>query len=76
SVILENEIAIVGDALFGVFRGSVIPPFAADEKLMAASWGKLLKTGCFVYLPAHGTARDREALERQYEKYKRKYERF
>ena len=76
SVILENEIAIVGDALFGVFRGSVIPPFAADEKLMAASWGKLLKTGCFVYLPAHGTARDREVLERQYEKYKRKYERF
>ena len=54
----------------------MIPPFAADEKLMVASWGNLLKTGCFVYLPAHGTARDREALERQYEKYKRKYERF
>ncbi len=75
SVILENEIAIVGDALFGVFRGSVIPPFAADEKGMVASWEKLLKTGCSLYLPAHGTERGREVLERQYEKYKRKYDR-
>ena len=73
SVILEDEIAIVGDALFGVFRGSVIPPFAADEKGMVASWGKLLKTGCSLYLPAHGTERGREVLERQHEKYKRKY---
>ncbi|MFA5756651.1 MAG: MBL fold metallo-hydrolase, partial [Smithellaceae bacterium] len=75
SVILENEIAIVGDALFGVFKGSAIPPVAADEKRMVASWEKLLKTGCSLYLPAHGSERGREILERQHEKYKRKYDR-
>jgi hydroxyacylglutathione hydrolase len=73
SVIMENEIAIVGDAMFGVFRGSVFPPFAADAGLMVRSWERLLNTDCSIYLPAHGTQRSKELLQRHYKKYKRIY---
>ena len=73
SVIIEDEIAIVGDAMFGVFRGSVFPPFADDPGVMVESWAKLLDTNCSIYLPAHGAGRSREVLQRQYDKYKRVY---
>jgi len=56
--------------MFGVFKGSVYPPFTIDAKTMVMSWGKLLDTGCSVYLPAHGTADSRELLKNQYNKYK------
>ncbi len=69
SVIVDDEIAVAGDALFGVFPGSVFPPWAADADLMIKSWKILLDTGCRFFLPAHGGARDRETLLRQYEKY-------
>jgi len=69
SVIIENEIALVGDTLFGIFRGSVFPPFADNPKLMVQSWKKLLDTGCTTFLPAHGSERDKAVLKRQYEKY-------
>ena len=69
SVIIDNEIALVGDTLFGIFRGSVFPPFAGDPKLMVQSWKKLLDTGCITFLPAHGSERDKEVLKRQYDKY-------
>jgi glyoxylase-like metal-dependent hydrolase (beta-lactamase superfamily II) len=49
----NHEIAIVGDAMFGVFRGSVLPPFGDDIGQMIQSWGSLLDTGCSVFLPAH-----------------------
>jgi hydroxyacylglutathione hydrolase len=71
SVIIENEIAIVGDALFGVLQGSAWPPVATDSGLMVESWERLLNTGCSIYLPAHGTERSRELLQRQYKKHKR-----
>ena len=69
SLIVDNEIAIVGDAMFGVFKWIVNPPFADDSKMMIRSWGKLLDTGCTVFLPSHGTANGRELLEKQYNKY-------
>jgi len=69
SVIIENEIALVGDTLFGIFRGSVFPPFADNPKLMVQSWKKLLDTGCTTFLPAHGSERDKAVLKRQYDKY-------
>ena len=69
SVIIDNEIALVGDTLFGIFRGAVFPPFAGDPKLMVQSWKKLLDTGCITFLPAHGSERDKEVLKRQYDKY-------
>jgi glyoxylase-like metal-dependent hydrolase (beta-lactamase superfamily II) len=70
SVIVDNEIAIVGDAMFGVFKGSVYPPFADDPKQMIHSWGKLLATSCRFFLPAHGTSNSRALLKREYDKRK------
>jgi hydroxyacylglutathione hydrolase len=40
SVIIDNEIAIVGDAMLGVFRNSVFLPFADDLKQMADQLGE------------------------------------
>jgi hydroxyacylglutathione hydrolase len=73
SVIIDNQIAIVGDAMFGVFKNSVFPPFADDIKQMVLSWGELLETGCTSFLPGHGTEKDRSILHRQFEKYKARY---
>ena len=44
--------------------------FADDVKLMIDSWGKLLDTGCFLFLPSHGSANKRCLVEREF--YKRK----
>lgn len=69
SLILDNEIALVGDALFGVFPGSVWPPFGEDVAQMTASWKKLLDTGCTLFLPSHGRADSRALVEREYKKH-------
>ncbi|HOG17501.1 MAG TPA: MBL fold metallo-hydrolase [Syntrophales bacterium] len=74
SLIVEDEIALVGDTLFGVIRGSVRPPFADDPALLVRSWRRLLDTGCRVFLPGHGRQIGRDLLQRQYEKYQRRYE--
>jgi hydroxyacylglutathione hydrolase len=68
SVIFDDEIAIVGDTLFGVFKGSGFPPFAQDIKQMINSWGKLLETNCSVFLPAHGSANTRLLVQKDYNK--------
>jgi hydroxyacylglutathione hydrolase len=70
SVIVDDEIAIAGDTIFGVFKGKVFPPYAADVKSLIISWGKLLETNCNVFLPSHGRARYREQLRREYNKRK------
>lgn len=62
SVIVDREIAIVGDAMFGVFPGSIFPPFGNDVPLMKKSWKKLLDTGCVLFLPGHGRKINRELL--------------
>lgn len=72
SAIVDNEIAIVGDAMFGIFPGSVFPPYASDVKQMIDSWGVLLKTDCSVFLPAHGSANSRSLLQKDYDKRKSK----
>lgn len=66
SVIVDEEIALVGDAMFGVFPWSVFPPFAADAGLMVDSWGKLLATNCRLFLPAHGTANPRRLVQKNH----------
>lgn len=68
SIIIDDEIAIVGDAMFGVFPGSVFPPFADDAILLVNSWGKLLQTNCRLFLPSHGTENKRELVEKDYNK--------
>lgn len=69
SIIVNNEIALVGDVLFGVFPNRVLPPFADDKEELIKSWGKLLETGCHTFLPGHGKAIKRSLLEREYQKY-------
>lgn len=68
SVIVDNEVALVGDCMFGVFKGSVFPPFANDIRQMIESWGKLLETNCSIYIPSHGTANDRLLVQKDYRK--------
>ena len=69
-IIIDNEIAIVGDAMFGVFGNSIYPPFADDPETMVKSWNKLINTNCDLFLPGHGKEIRRKLLESQYEKYK------
>ena len=68
SVIVDDEIALVGDAMFGIFPGSAFPPFASDARQLVESWGKLLTTGCRLFLPAHGTANSRQLVLKDYYK--------
>jgi len=70
SIIVDNEIAIVGDAMFGIFKKSVFPPFADNIEEMVKSWGLLLNTSCKTFLPGHGKEINRELLQKEYEKYK------
>lgn len=72
SIIIDDEIAIVGDAMFGVFKNSVFPPYAEDLVTMIKSWKKLLNTGCSLFIPAHGTENSKELLQKEYEKYTNK----
>jgi len=68
SLIVDDEIAIVGDTMFGVFKWSVFPPYAEDKNLMINSWGKLLETKCKEFLPSHGTANSRLIVQKEYNK--------
>ena len=69
SILVENEIAIVGDLMFGIFRHSIFPPYADNISEMIESWGKLLNTDCKIFLPGHGREIKRSLLEKEYEKY-------
>ena len=66
SVIIDNEIALVGDTMFGIFWWTVFPPFASDQDLMVNSWGKLLETKCNIFIPSHGSANKRSLVEKDY----------
>lgn len=69
SIIVDEEIAIVGDALFGIFKNSVMPPFADDKKMMLQSWEKLLNTRAQLFLPGHGKEIERKLLQKELIKY-------
>lgn len=66
SVIIDKEIACVGDAMFGVFPWSVFPPFANNTENLVKSWGKLLDTGCRLFLPSHGSENIRNLVMKEY----------
>ncbi len=66
SIIADNEIAITGDTLFGVFGNSVMPPFADDVSQLLKSWKVLIDSGCKRFLPGHGGEIERELLIKQY----------
>jgi glyoxylase-like metal-dependent hydrolase (beta-lactamase superfamily II) len=65
SLIVDNEIALVGDTMFGIFRRTIFPPFASDQNQMLNSWRKLLETGCKVFIPSHGSAINRSLVENE-----------
>jgi glyoxylase-like metal-dependent hydrolase (beta-lactamase superfamily II) len=68
SLIVDNELAIVGDTMFGIFPRSIFPPFANDVSAMIASWGKLLETNCNWFLPSHGTCNSRKLVEKEFQR--------
>lgn len=68
SVLIDQEMAIVGDTLFGVLPNNIFPPFADDKKVLIESWKKLLETKCTMFFPAHGKAIKRNVLKREYYK--------
>jgi glyoxylase-like metal-dependent hydrolase (beta-lactamase superfamily II) len=67
SVVLEGEIALVGDAMVNAGPWSVFPPFADEVAQLLESWKRLLETGCRVFLPGHGAAIERALLEQRCE---------
>ena len=68
SLIVDGQIALVGDTLLGTLPRSVFPPFADDPEEMIRSWGRLLRTGCTLFLPGHGWPITRDRLERQFKR--------
>lgn len=68
SLVVDNEIAIVGDAMFGIFPWSVMPPVGTDVKQMIKSWKVLLDTGCSVFIPGHGAPVKRNLVQNSYDK--------
>jgi hydroxyacylglutathione hydrolase len=68
SLIVDDEIALVGDTIFGVFKSSVFPPYAENVNLMVKSWGRLLETNCKIFLPSHGNAKSRSQLQKDFQK--------
>jgi glyoxylase-like metal-dependent hydrolase (beta-lactamase superfamily II) len=66
SLIIDDEIAIVGDTMFGIFPGSVFPPYADNVEQLVLSWSRLLDTKCRLFIPAHGKPVRRDLLEKCY----------
>ncbi|HUS86978.1 MAG TPA: MBL fold metallo-hydrolase [Bacteroidales bacterium] len=69
SVIVNSEVAVVGDTLFRLFPKTIFPPFADNVPELINSWKILLETGCKSFLPAHGREIDTALLESEYRKY-------
>lgn len=68
SIVVDDEIALVGDTLFGVFPNTVFPPYTDDPLLLVNSWTKLLHTNCKIFLPGHGRPISRSLLLSEYQK--------
>lgn len=73
SVIIDNEVAVVGDAMFGIFKWSVFPPYANDITELINSWDCLLGTGCSVFLPGHGSANNRSLVQKCFSKMRERF---
>ena len=64
SVVVDREVALVGDCMFGVIPNKILPPFGDDVKQIGSSWKKLLATGCHTFLPAHGFGISRSTVKK------------
>jgi hydroxyacylglutathione hydrolase len=64
SVVIEDNHAVVGDTLFNIFKHSVYPPYANDQKALLRSWKELLGIGCQNFYPGHGKPFTRERVQK------------
>lgn len=69
SIVVNDEVAIVGDTLSGLDQSHIMPPYADDINDLLGSWGKLLATPCHSFLPGHGNVIKRVDLELEYNKF-------
>jgi len=70
SIIVNDEVALVGDLLFGIQKQNIFPPFANDVPRLLKSWEMLLETRCEWFFPGHGRPVTRKRLEKELEKLK------
>ncbi len=54
TVCVDDEVALVGDALFGINKSSIMPAFLQDQEAVFESWKILSNLNCRVYIPSHG----------------------
>lgn len=64
SIIIDNEIALVGDTLFGIFKHKVKPPFFSNASQLTESWKKLQQTRCQWFFPSHGRPIPKSTLDK------------
>ncbi len=70
SVIIEDEVAIIGDALIKLLKWPIFPPFSENKKTMTESLAKLIDTGAEIFLPSHGREIKRKMMVKYYHKQK------
>ncbi len=70
SMIVDDEIVLACDTLFGIFPGNCFPPFGDNITQLAESWEKLLNTGATLFLPSHGWPVSRKTIEKNLNKLK------
>jgi hydroxyacylglutathione hydrolase len=71
TVVIKDQYAIVGDALFGSPMGSILPHFADEKNRLFDTWKQLLNsTNCHTFLPGHGKPISRHRLEKEVAKIK------
>lgn len=64
SVVVDREIALVGDCMFGVIPKKILPPFGDDVGQIKHAWQQLAATGCHTFLPGHGFRVSRLTVEK------------
>lgn len=69
SCIVDNQFALVGDAMVGALCGSILPVYSADVRQLVQSWQVLLDTGCEWFLPGHRPPHQRAVIEKEIQKY-------
>jgi glyoxylase-like metal-dependent hydrolase (beta-lactamase superfamily II) len=69
SIIVENNIAIVGDTMVRKINGNIYPPFANRADLLKVTWERLHKTKCKIFLPSHGKEITRDSVAWNYKKH-------
>lgn len=55
TVCIDDEIALVGDALFGIHKNTIFPDFLQDEEAVYKSWKALSALDYCAYIPSHGS---------------------